>query len=712
MVTKTSKKVLSIVLAVMLLASVLVMSSVNSLNTVNAATGDTVYFESSDWTAPNCYMWKGASTSNSAWPGVAMQKVEGNIWSYELDGDYENIIFNNGGSQTDDMVYPGADQIYNQSTGAWSEYAGASSVSVKVSEEDGKSFADTLSVTLTLKNAISGTYTIDDGETTVFTDTATVVLGTGLKAGLETKLTVTATGEEDYSKTYTYKKSFRKPSAGSSGEDGHTTDALDGNYGTNTNGVGGKDKTISSASDWNDSMLIAQGVANDDANVFKGPHEYPVYDTYSLYGAWDNDYVYIGWQFVNVRDVTASDQGGACTNEAKPYNADMPQMIALDLGKGKQADGTMDVAGEYVWGETIEYTTNIDAVMAFSSKPGVGQPSLFMANDDGKFSYDTGALGFKVGGISYEYENGFFGSSMMGIGGNGYTGYTPDQVLTQSGTFVDFKSEGHKESLDTLYTMKIPYDALEITKADLESNGIGVMHIGIYGSSAVNTIPMDPSCLDKATDSYSADASSTAEKEDTDVITVPLARIGHELSAGSTGPKPLSANFGANVSSPQPTSKSITLSADGYNGTAPYTYAFSANGASLPANGNTCTWTPQATGIYTIKCVVTDASGTSVTETKTFEIGNGGTIIPTQPTQPTQPTAPTTDPSVEYTIGDVSGDGVINILDSMQIQAYTSQKISFTASQQLAADINKDGIVTIADAFKLQQYLVQIVTVL
>ena len=48
-------------------------------------------------------------------------------------------------------------------------------------------------------------------------------------------------------------------------------------YKTNATGTG-SEKTIKSASDWSASDMIAQGVANDDSNVFKGPHEDPVYD--------------------------------------------------------------------------------------------------------------------------------------------------------------------------------------------------------------------------------------------------------------------------------------------------------------------------------------------------------------------------------------------------------------------------------------------------
>ena len=76
----------------------------------------------------------------------------------------------------------------------------------------------------------------------------------------------------------------------------------EGKYSTNATGVG-QYKTINSFSDWTQDMIIAQGVANDDARIFRGSHEGPVYDTYALYGAWDDNNLYLMWQFVNVTDV-------------------------------------------------------------------------------------------------------------------------------------------------------------------------------------------------------------------------------------------------------------------------------------------------------------------------------------------------------------------------------------------------------------------------
>lgn len=89
---KKSNKIISAILAAMLVVTSIVTSG---LITTSAATGDTVYCET-DGFEPYCYMWVDSKTSNGSWPGVKMTKIKDNIYSYTLDNDYVNIIFNNG----------------------------------------------------------------------------------------------------------------------------------------------------------------------------------------------------------------------------------------------------------------------------------------------------------------------------------------------------------------------------------------------------------------------------------------------------------------------------------------------------------------------------------------------------------------------------------------------------------------------------------------
>ena len=65
-----------------------------------------IYFVNTDgWTTVNAYAWNSASNEGflGEWPGTAMNKVEGNLYSITVSGEATNIIFNNGGDQTPDL---------------------------------------------------------------------------------------------------------------------------------------------------------------------------------------------------------------------------------------------------------------------------------------------------------------------------------------------------------------------------------------------------------------------------------------------------------------------------------------------------------------------------------------------------------------------------------------------------------------------------------
>ena len=543
---------------------------------------------------------------------------------------------------------------------------------------DGETFTtETKTITITTKNATSATYSVDDGPAKSFSGSADVVIGQGKIADREVTVKVTASNDTNTeTKTFTYNKKFsgktvNEQLSAASGLSVAMQLSKAGNafasdyYSVNKTGKG-SEKTITSASDWTSSELIAQGVANDDSNVFKGPHEYPVYDEYSLYAAYDDKNVYVGWQFVDVRDVTASDQGGACTNEAKPYNANIPQMLVFDLGKsnGAYSDGSMDStgSGKKVWGIDVGYTTKVNAIMCFDSKPGCGTPALFTTNAKGQFSYDDEyCRDFKTLGISYKYEDGLFAgiSNLYGIKKNGYTGLTTDMLFSNSSAWEDLLP-GHKTTLDTMYTMTIPYEALGVTKEYVKNNGIGIMHVSTYGASGITSIPADESMYDVASEAYSQDPSSTAEKEDSDIITADLARLGGK----GDNPDPvdeLSLNFGADRSAPQLNTTQLKLEAIAAGGQAPYAYEFYVDGNSVQAasSASTYTWTPTV-GNHTIKATVKDAAGTELSSQKTYTIeGEDDYQKPVVSTFKADKASATEGDTVKLTATATGGDGTL-----------------------------------------------------
>lgn len=85
----------------------------------------TLYFvNSGNWSKVNLYSWyTGDDIITSPWPGDAMEKVEGKIFSATLPADATNVIFNNGSNQTDDLTIPAGKNCYDYATGKWSVYA-------------------------------------------------------------------------------------------------------------------------------------------------------------------------------------------------------------------------------------------------------------------------------------------------------------------------------------------------------------------------------------------------------------------------------------------------------------------------------------------------------------------------------------------------------------------------------------------------------------
>ena len=303
----------------------------------------------------------------------------------------------------------------------------------------------------------------------------------------------------------------------------------EGYYKTNPNGQKGKSKTITidgSAADWSEDMIIAQGVANDDPRIFRGSHEGPVYDLYSLSAAWDDTNLYLMWQFTNVTDVADPGQGYPISDNGKPYQGNIPQGLAFDVDSTIGNDGSVS-ATKAMWDMMFRFANKeVDQLVYFSSKPGVGDASIYKLNSTtGLFAYGAPyETRFKAAGIEFKYGDGLSAKHVYGIKKNGYQGYLPADLADMS-QFTDLLAAGHNPKQDTIYEMKIPLAAMGITKAQLESKGIGVMLLATFGKDTIESLPHDPTTLDHATEPY-MEASTSAEKEDGDSFTVKFARIG------------------------------------------------------------------------------------------------------------------------------------------------------------------------------------------
>lgn len=554
---KLTKKLLSLLLALMLIIGCVVTASVSVY-----AAGDTVYVKvSSNYGTPNCYMWNSSSDQNSGWPGVQMTAEGDGVYSYTPDKAFANVIFNNGSSQTADLVYPGANNIYIMDSGKWETYdISSAEPTISISKKDGSSFkTETVSVNVTVKNADSAYYTVDGGAQQSFTGSADVVLGANTAVGSTTTLFVSATNANGtVTSTATYTK--KEASAGSD-SDGSTAPALDGYYATNPDGQVGKKSSIKidgSISDWDSSMLIAQGVANNDPRVYRpgSMHEIAI-DDYALYAAWDNTNLYLMWEVANVQDAIAPLDNFPLT-QGNLWIYNLPVFMYFSIDPSIEGNGTV-TSGATVWDSGITLDANIDTVVAFSTN-GSNGPFVYKANEDGKIVYNE----TRQSGIKLEWGNDTISQNLWGIdeGYGHYNNRTPGDTLDEGSKWIDFYADPeHKKSLDMFYEMSIPLDVLGIDASYLESNGIGLIKVSTFGTSGVNSLPADPSMWDNAADEYSKDPTTSHEKEDADHITVPLARIGKLLSGSSGGttprptePKPTTPT----PSNPQPTTPQPT----------------------------------------------------------------------------------------------------------------------------------------------------------
>ena len=134
-ISHLGRSTVSVILAVMMLLSTMLVGTVS---TVNAAGSKTVYLlDKASWGTEYAYCWNDNSGSNHDWPGDKMDvvgKQDGyTIYSYTPTKSYANVIFNNNkGQQTTNLTYPddsSNDRMYDNNSGQWTTYSGVSTTS-------------------------------------------------------------------------------------------------------------------------------------------------------------------------------------------------------------------------------------------------------------------------------------------------------------------------------------------------------------------------------------------------------------------------------------------------------------------------------------------------------------------------------------------------------------------------------------------------------
>lgn len=506
--------------------------------------GFTIYYDNSatNWNNVNIHYWNSPKTD---WPGTAMTKVKDNVWQYTFSADpsgLDGFLFCDGSgsgdnNQTADYKQaPVKNHIYKGAggnKGAVSdegEYRDAPNPTKPVvkATPGSTSFSESVTVTLTATPAGSTIYYTDKGQnpttsSTKYVTDFTLTATTTIKA-----FAVGADGTQGDVATFTYTKSSNP------GPDPVPGNNLITDY-YKVNHIGyGTERTVNvsghpasnALSNWSANDMIAQGVARDVCQAFKGLHERPIVDSYAIYASYDNDNLYLGVQFVYM----VWDAGGEKQQpeQSKPYNMDGHMFWAFDIDPDKSFDGYINGTGP-IWNEKqkgAKFNNGVDAVLMCSTKPGVGTPGLFFPTPDGHASYDAAYCKSLPTGF-YGYTDGLL-SSIDHIWGLPF-GSEPEALKGNDG-FVDLKGE-IAESAHTFYEFKIPLSTLGVTKDYIKNNGIGVMYIDKYGTSPVGGTPYDPSYFDNAKDEYSYGDNTSKEKEDEDIITYKPARVGKASSA-------------------------------------------------------------------------------------------------------------------------------------------------------------------------------------
>jgi hypothetical protein len=269
--------------------------------------------------------------------------------------------------------------------------------------------------------------------------------------------------------------------------------------------------------EWGTDTLLIRDPAADDARFLGGnwsAHEAP-WDYAALHAAWDDNYLYIGIQFVNITDAVDGANLGS-SEGSQIHGMDLVQSVVFDV----DPNGGYSTGGD-MWSKTKEFTgsNKPDYQLYFHSN--FSQEGTYFGKWDGaKLTQTTDGL--KTTDLTGKSGEFYVGSTMPGV--------VPNSDDSSPGTYattVDYLSAGgvvgnHDTKYDTFFELKIPLSLLGLGAKTLDSKAIGIFAMN-GDLSSVDCIPNDPGTADAP---GTSDSNSPLEWEDADQFSVPFALVG------------------------------------------------------------------------------------------------------------------------------------------------------------------------------------------
>ena len=425
---------------------------------------------------------------------------------------------------------------------------GESDPNVSVEAASKEFSSDNVKVTLRAQDADNLKYTTTEGESGSFTDGKVISVGKTLSIGETATVKVTGTAAKDGKKV---KRGQALSASVTVKKVEVPKQNLAAQYSTNKVGMGVK-KTINfnagkdaSIADWDSSMLIAQGAANDDPRVYRpnSMYEVPI-DLYALYGAYDDDNLYLMWEMTNVQDVVDTGDDYPLSQGHLWQTQNLPFHIAIDTKDDSTRignNGGLQTGGS-LWASNITWggEQKLNNVVTISTN-GSNGPWIYKGDETGlnsKAAYGpaaNAATNTKKSNIKFGYGNGILSKDVIGIDGgwgenNGRFIGDMKAENQNKAKWVNFNDKGHDSAgMDDHYEIAIPLDELGTTADHIAANGIGIELAATFGLSAMDSLPYDLAMNDNADlPDTGSQVNNSFEKSDDDMFSVKMANIGGE----------------------------------------------------------------------------------------------------------------------------------------------------------------------------------------